>query len=146
MNRWKNVRTFQFAISDREGETMLNIPKMGQRGATFANRDNIAERIRVRTLPLDSFPELKRADVIKIDVEGAEVKVLRGMERIMERGKAKIICEVHPKQIACLGDNIAEIMDILNNYEYKTYLIRENGRVTEATISNERAHYLFRKG
>jgi len=147
MNNWKNVKTFQLAISDRREEVILNIPKMGQTGSTFARRDNIVRKIRVKALPLDSFLELRKVDIVKIDVEGAELKVLRGMRNILREGRAKIICEIHPKQIASLGGSISEIMDILEKYEYDCYLINEKCEIIETSIlSNEHAHYLFQRG
>ena len=147
MNNWKNVKTFQLAVSDRREEVILNIPKMGQTGSTFARRDNIVRKIRVKALPLDSFLELRKVDIVKIDVEGAELKVLRGMRNILREGRAKIICEIHPKQIVSLGGSISEIMDILEKYEYDCYLINEKCEIIETSIlSNEHAHYLFQRG
>jgi len=145
MNNWRNVRTFQLAISDKEEEVMLNIPKMGQSGATFVNKGNIVRRIKVKAVPLDSFQELREADIVKIDVEGAELRVLKGMRSMLEKGEVKVICEVHPNKVSSLGDNVNEITNILKEHGYDIYLIKDGGEVAQSQILNRHAHYLFQK-
>lgn len=138
INDWKNVQAFQFAVSDVEGEGTI------ESGESFA-LENAKHAITVNTICLDSFLQTD-PDIVKIDVEGAEVSILRGMKRILEKGKAKIICEVHPKQMTSSRHNVTEIMDIIEMYEYKAYLIRDDGKtVSVSRISNEHAHYLFSK-
>jgi FkbM family methyltransferase len=48
----------------------------------------------------DLFPE--GADLVKIDVEGAEAAVLAGMERTIARDRPTILCEVGPESAAAV--------------------------------------------
>lgn len=77
--------------------------------------------------------ELVVPHMVKIDVEGAEFEVLKGMQKIIEHGTAIIAMEYliddrinreHKKAVAFLTD-----------YGYKTYLINELGQLEEKTIA-----------
>jgi len=50
---------------------------------------------RVRVAPVDDLVE-GRADLVKIDVEGAELDVLAGMSRLLEHPGLRLIVEWHP--------------------------------------------------
>jgi FkbM family methyltransferase len=50
--------------------------------------------------------------LIKIDVEGFEVHVLQGMDRIMRSGRALVIFECHP------DGPVKELQDVFNKYGY----------------------------
>jgi len=137
VNNWKNVKPFQFAVSDFEREIKI------EGGGSFAIKST-SYSFTVNTVSLDSLQT--DPDIIKIDVEGAELNVLRGMGRILEKGNAKIICEVHPSSLLSLGYSTTDILDLLKQYNYNIYLISESGGLTPVTIfSNKRKHYLFTK-
>lgn len=81
----------EIALSDREGETAMVAD--GPLG-----RARLGEgRLRVRTARLDDL-DLPQPTVIKIDVEGAESLVLRGMPELMRRHKPILIIEIHAEQ------------------------------------------------
>ena len=54
--------------------------------------------------------------LIKIDVEGAELVVIRGASTILARHKPALILAVHPPLMPCGGE--AELFDLLHYYQY----------------------------
>jgi FkbM family methyltransferase len=58
------------------------------------------------TTTLDDFCRSRRIvpDVIKIDVEGAELKALRGAETFLRSRRGSILLEVHPWAMGEFGD------------------------------------------
>ena len=85
------VRTFQTAVSDHIGKTKLHInsdltcnslfsrPKSGP--VYYSEKSQNVDEIEVDTITVDSFCErenIERIDILKLDVEGAEKKVLSG--------------------------------------------------------------------
>jgi len=55
-----------------------------------------AETIAVQAITLDEFAEKENApDLIKCDVEGAEVDVFRGARRLLRERHPTIVCEMH---------------------------------------------------
>jgi len=143
LNNWKNVHAYQLALSDSTKEEKFYVSKSGVvSGSSFAlRRDSIC--ITVKAKPLDDIIKAN-IDLVKIDVEGAELEVLKGMEKTLAKGKAKIICEVHPKDISLLGYDISEITNLLRKHGYKIYLIdEERGLIPMNNLSASLARYLF---
>jgi len=105
------------------------------------------ETVSVESVSLDSIVE--DADVVKIDVEGGELEVLRGMKNLLAKGKVKgkvkIICEVHLTLLSSLGYSTQEITKLLSQYGYNIYLINEEGLIPITSLTNEYGHYLFTK-
>ena len=66
------------------------------------------------TITLDLLLEQGPApNVVKIDVEGAELEVLRGGLRVLTEAKPVILCEVN--------DYESEIGDLLTSHDYALY-------------------------
>lgn len=81
----------QIALSDHIGECCMSIPDFVQSGQAQLTRVRKSKPI-IRTRPLDSF-RLSRVDVIKIDVEGHEERVIAGGRTTIERFQPLIIFE-----------------------------------------------------
>jgi len=75
--------------------------------AGVADADAAAERIvEVPGVRLDDLLGERSFDVAKIDVEGAEVGALAGLERAMARSAgATIFLEAHPERLRALGED-----------------------------------------
>ena len=66
---------------------------------------------------LDSFAvELPRVDWVKLDVEGAELHVLLGAKRTIERHRPRLIIECHTFMLA---DVVDRAKDMIGGYEWE---------------------------
>jgi len=75
--------------------------------------------ITVQCMPLDRLIRslhVNRIDLVKIDVEGAEVHVLQGMKQIMLQHRPAIIVETFPM-------NLKKVLDILLQNGYKISIL-----------------------
>lgn len=80
-------------------------------------------------------------DVIKIDVQGAEMEALQGARKIIERRHPVIFLEVHPKLVGSFGVSVPDIYRFLTNNGYdQIYLINEHrkdvGRLLELDLKS----------
>ena len=92
----------QKAVSDRTGTTRLFINKVAPGDHTIYQSDDGGESVEIETVTLDDYFKDKRhpVNVIKMDIEGAEMAALLGMERIIrENEHLKIFTEFNPSFI-----------------------------------------------
>ncbi len=54
-------------------------------------------------------------DVFKIDVEGAEMKVLESARGLLMRRPLRIVCEIHPEQMLHCGSSSDSFRSYLEN-------------------------------
>ncbi|HTE48677.1 MAG TPA: FkbM family methyltransferase [Candidatus Paceibacterota bacterium] len=92
----------------------------------FLNARHIAsEKLLTPIVRLDSY--ITKTGVvpalIKIDVEGYEYKVLKGLENFFKTSIARpsIICEISPSAYPYLGHTLSEIFTYMENFGYKAY-------------------------
>ena len=95
LNGLVNVIPLQVGAGDLPGETIVPTldPSIVQNFAGLNIEGHSAGDL-VKVLPLDAL-ELKRCNLIKIDVEGMELKVLRGAERTIRNCRPFLFVENH---------------------------------------------------
>ena len=100
LNSFNHLRAFEVAVgaTGREQELFLTEWDGGSSLSTSAVRPSEpASRRTVRVVPLDDFiaaEKLPCPTFVKIDVEGAELEALQGMERTISEAKPKLLYEV----------------------------------------------------
>jgi FkbM family methyltransferase len=97
LNGYPNVELHELALSDSEGEAPLYI---GERSGWHSLLPGEGAAVTVRTRTLDGLLEeiaCPAPDMLKVDVEGAELAVLAGAARTLEAGgEMWILLDVHP--------------------------------------------------
>jgi FkbM family methyltransferase len=90
------VKIFQCAVSDQEGKLDLFYPDdhLGQ-GSSSRNKNKQGRSFSAQAHRLDDLlPQDVVVDLIKIDVEGQELSVLRGMQKLLRRSpNVKVLLE-----------------------------------------------------
>src|SRR5690606_25955861 len=113
-----NVTVVEAAVAAEEGKLDLYVTAHPG-GAVLASVGAPPDPHRVVTVPavsIDAMVERGEApepSVVKIDVEGAELAVLRGMERTARRLHPMIICEVDDATRERLEPRRAEVEGLL---------------------------------
>lgn len=86
--------------------------------------------VRVRTVTLNDYfadPGIAKPDLIKIDVEGAELQVLEGASSLLTSPQAPtLIVEYGPANAAGFGYKALEILEFLRQMQYTIYEFRQN--------------------
>jgi len=119
LNGTTNVIAYNFALGDFEGSMEL-VLRGGS--STMVKRGESERRVKVNVKKLDDV--LSEVDVIKIDVEGFEERVIRGALELIEKCRPIIVIEHHEYRgyKECIGMR-ERIAKLLKNY----YKINLNG-------------------
>lgn len=121
--KFPTVEFHQCAAGDWEGDIsfFINSRQSGYsslgRPATNESDQSISE-IRVPIKKLDSLISLNDVDVIKIDVEGAELGVLRGSTNLLARCRPTIMFESGPPRDDGLGYTKEALWEIFFKQNY----------------------------
>jgi hypothetical protein len=91
----------------------------------FDDEEEVAE---VEAVRLDDLVAgLPKVDVIKIDVEGAEVHALSGLERTLQGNPAiTIVFEWAPDLLEAMGDSGGALLDLLAGHGFGFRLIEDH--------------------
>jgi FkbM family methyltransferase len=124
LNGATNVVLHECAVSDNQGTVRISKPSAQNSGANT---------IRTIEKPLDSWevPSVRLDDVIsgaievrvlKVDVEGAELMLVRGCRQHILAGLVPyVICEVHDEFLRELGSSSQEFFEVMTSYGYRAY-------------------------
>jgi len=152
-SRYENISLNNFALSDQNGETIINIPvkekgKIGPGLAHFGKektRDYISETI--KTVTLDQYvadQDLQRLDFIKCDVEGAELLVFKGGEESLSRFKPIVFAEIGEEFTLRMGYEPGELIDLFLKQGYRAHMLSEKLILSDEVDSYVRcSDYLF---
>ncbi len=129
------IHLWPYALSDRAEELNLVWATDGDNpGGSYLGEREIAdghERARVLALRLDELLPDVAPDIIKIDVEGAEPRAIRGMTQALSRKHPPILSELHAPQLMSVSNSSPrEYIDQLGALGYACYLL-ENGQPTD---------------
>ncbi len=136
MHSYSNIDCYNFGLSDKEEVAVLYYDKPGSSLASLYNRKldyfginfSKQEEVHLRTLD-DFYQSMKLNEIInllKLDVEGNEIKVLNGAKNLLAAKKIEMI------QIEFGGANIdsrtflRDFWDLLHK-DYKMYRILKDG-------------------
>ena len=110
----RNVDVHSIGLSDEDGMATLYRGNIGSTANLVVGAEWQTEELRVPIRSLDSFFEvagIERLNFVKCDVDGYEVPVLKGAE--------KVLMKFHPKVLIEIQDtDVPEVAEILKRYGY----------------------------
>ena len=148
------------ALSDRPGTSMMSVPVRRGRavhGRAYVTRDAVhagpnavefrTERhhsVRISTLDeLAEQQDLARLDMIKADVEGAELLVLTGGARTIDRFRPKVQLEIEQRYLARFGRSADDVTGFLVNRGYTMHGWTRSGWRPATYATSVSRNYLF---
>ena len=129
----KNIRPFLKAASDHNNILPLYISKDNRGDNRLYKTNQKRNSIDVETIILDELiikNEINQVDLIKIDVQGYEPKVIRGMKNIIKTSnKIILLTEFWPKGIVDAGENPIDFLKMLRSLDFSLYELNTQGKL-----------------
>ncbi|MEP7097225.1 MAG: FkbM family methyltransferase [Dokdonella sp.] len=139
LNGFRHCELAPVALSDRPGLLQFIAGSESDSGGsmmTDLRPDKATMRKQfIATLCFDDLQlDLGPAGIVKIDVEGAELFVLRGMERFLHSTRPYVICEVlhahSPAQLNALAERNVQVAELCKKAGYEIFRVKKaHGRV-----------------
>jgi len=144
LNDCDNVRTYQAALGEENtsGTLYLNELNRGDHSLFPAQQDRAGQDIRIvngSRLISASYP---RVDCIKIDTQGAECSVVRGLLELIAASAPGLvmIIEFSPMHLRNAGTSGRALLDLLADFDWRMYLMDEDaGGLLPVTASQVRS-------
>jgi len=144
MHRFQSVFLHNCAVYEQNGQVTLSLFREQSISRIMVPEQKLNEPDKLHTsevivpaVTLDTFltkEKIIRVDIIKIDVEGAELFVLKGAHGILSqepKSAPVILFEYSPSNCANFGYNATEIIELLISYGYTLYSLHRSGKVSE---------------
>lgn len=168
VNQANNIRAYNLGLSDRDETSSFSVPReMPAESSLAGSWAEISggikltkDTVKARLMPFDQFYKdvgLSKVDVVKIDVDGAELKVLKGMKNtLMNSTDIWLFLEVTPPLIKLLGGSVVDLVRLLVTCGFKAaYLIDSDWEINISRLSDDdivttfgdvARNYILRKG
>jgi FkbM family methyltransferase len=114
----------EVALAEAAGRLELEVFTPGSGFSSFAPEDaGAGSRIEVAVTTLDDLAGglLDRVRLVKLDVEGAELRALRGATRLLEGPRPDFIVELEPEHLERQGSTLREVQTLFQDAGYKGY-------------------------
>ena len=117
-----HVEIHEMAISDSTGTASFSISAVPNHHRLLSTAEGKPKKwIEVPTTTFDEFLKDGEVDVIRMDLEGAEWLVIRGMKNLMARSKRplRLFMEVHPPLMKRYGGDARTMFDLLFEHGFR---------------------------
>ena len=148
-NNFNNIQIEKKIVSDKNES--INIYASPDDNIGMSSIVKKFENVKPESVPsviLDEYiiaQKIKKITLVKIDVEGAELAVLKGMKRILKEIKPIIFIEISNDVLADIAIDAQEIIDFILEYDYSIYAVSKRGTATMFnSLKNSTYHnYIF---
>jgi FkbM family methyltransferase len=119
INRISNVSVIPAAVAGGDGEAMFILSEHAEMGRLAGSTDATSSmgKLLVKTVSLDGFAtQYKAPDVIKMDIEGAEVEALRAASSLFRnKPPCSLLISTHSAQLH------RDCLELLESFEYTVH-------------------------
>ncbi len=131
LNGYSEIQAFNIAVSGQEGVSQMAIPPngLGVFGHLLSPHEKVSSQdtiTEVKTVNLDNWcksRDITQIDLMKLDVEGYELEVLKGAENLLSQQSIGVL-------FMEIGHGLwRESLSLLQDHRYSINLIRRDGSI-----------------
>ncbi len=137
LNKINNITIHEEVVSDKDGYEYFDLESESE--VNHITYTKTEASLKLKCIKLDTFAERNKLSMInflKVDVEGAEMKALKGAERLLSEHKVKTILLELNKNNQVFGTTNLEIVRYLHTFGYKLYQIKEGKLLPLKKVDN----------
>jgi FkbM family methyltransferase len=150
-NALSNVTVIPAGLGDTDEALPLSVPKINTGEGSFGGSRYLNEETEVvscQVLRGDKSLAQENPALIKIDVEGFELRVLRGLEATLSRSRSPIVIEMVSDHLVRAGTSVSEVNSFLQRLGYRPQRLGLAARgklklLAEAPTDSAHADYLW---
>ena len=148
----ENCQFFEIALSDKKGETTFNLVLSNPAYSGIQKRryDRPNEEDTSITVQMDSLdnliPEDANIDLIKIDVEGGELGVLKGARNLINRSKPVVVFEHGLGAADVYGTKPEQVYDLLSGEYGMQVSLMKNWLMNKPSLEKTEFSRQFNEG
>ena len=129
LNSCSNVIAYRFAVLDKDHQTLSMEPfsfdeKFINNGGLKVDLNKALGDFTL-TRTLDSFG-FSKVDFVKMDIQGSEVKALRGAKKILLNQRPILFIEIEEQCLRALNSSTKELIETLFSLKYGLYRIENH--------------------
>lgn len=139
-NKLRNVVLVNKAVSDKTGKLNLFLDEMNKGDHRSYDSNDGRKSIEINSISLDDYFKAYKGkiDFIKIDTQGAEGMILRGMGKVLKsRKNIQIVCEFWPMGLSKSKFKPKEFLNLLMNSGFKIFELNESLQNTKQVTINK---------
>jgi FkbM family methyltransferase len=144
LNRCKNVKTAACAVGEAKGKGELYVVVGKETGCNSLRPPDVTEPTSLAEVPIQRLDDLLKlyevasVDLIKLDVEGAELSVLKGATELLRRSpRPVILAEVQDLRTKPWGYRAEEILLYLTSLNYKWFEPKDSGQLMSVRLGDD---------
>ncbi|BCA57116.1 hypothetical protein W02_42560 [Nitrospira sp. KM1] len=147
LNGMSNVRINQCALGNSIGVVSFSQSSDSAYSSIHDTQRKPLERtLTVPVTTLDSYLEregVKRVDILKADVEGAEGLVVAGASRLLSdetRRPHIVLLELFDQNLQAFGSSVKTVIEDMQRFAYRPFVITDKARLVQYS-DESKAHY-----
>ena len=148
LNHFDHVRLNQCAVGASAGEVTFSISADSAYSSMHDTKRKPLDRIlTVPMISLDAYvqkSQIRRVDIVKADVEGAEGLVVEGAAALLsdsKRGPRIVLLELYEPNMAAFKTNVAEVIGRMGGFGYRAFVAMRDGNVRPFRDEDKTRYY-----
>jgi len=147
VNRLRGVHVVRKCVSNESGMVEFSLAEDSAYSSMVdTRRKSEVEKFQCEATSLNDFCADGNAafpDIVKVDVEGAELKVLQGASRIFAEGNRRprlVLMELYSQNLSVFNASIDDVTGLMDRWGYRPYVLIDRIQVP-FTVSHYNVHY-----
>lgn len=147
LNNCTNLHACALALGDADENVTFYLPRIDWGAGAASQFLDMGEKIGVHMVRLDDVLEeqaVAHVDFIKADIEGGELNLLRGAERVLASGRPTILIEIVDIHCRRFGHAPKDVVRFLTDRGFSGRYVSDNGALEAVDPHNlPNGNYLF---